>query len=54
MNKRQRELQAQIVELNKTAEGFMAEGEGRDLEKAAATYDKIDELQKEFDLEERR
>ena len=54
MNKRQRELQAQIVELTKTAEGYMAEGEGRDLEKAAATYDKIDNLQKEFDLEERR
>lgn len=54
MNKRQRELQAQIVELNKTAEGYMTEGEGRDLEKAAATYDKIDALQKEFDLEERR
>lgn len=54
MNKRQRELQAEIVKLNKAAEGYMAEGEGRDLEKAAATYDKIDELQKEFELEARR
>lgn len=54
MNKRQREIQAEIVRLNKTADGYMAEGEGRDLEKAAATFDKIDELQKEFDLEERR
>ena len=54
MNKRQRELQAEMVKLNKEADGYMAEGEGRDLEKAAATYDKIDELQKEFELEERR
>ena len=54
MNKRMRELQAQINELNKQADGYMAEGEGRDLTKAAECYDKIDELQKEFDLEARR
>ena len=54
MNKRMRELQAQINELNKQADGYMTEGEGRDLTKAAECYDKIDELQKEFDLEARR
>lgn len=54
MNKRMRELQAEMVKLNKEADGYMVEGEGRDLEKAAACYNKIDALQKEFDLEERR
>lgn len=54
MNKRMRELQAEMVQLNKQADGYMVEGEGRDLDKAAACYDKIDALQKEFDLEERR
>lgn len=54
MTKKMRELQNQILELTKTADGYMAEGEGRDLEKAEATYNKIDELQKEFDLEARR
>lgn len=54
MNKRQRELQALMVKEQKAADGYMVEGEGRDLEKAAACFDKIDEYQKEFDLEERR
>lgn len=54
MTKRQRELQTQMEELKKQADGFMTEGEGRDLDKAAECYDKIDNLQKEFDLEERR
>lgn len=54
MNKKMRELQAQMQELKKTADGFMAEGEGRDLDKAAECFDKIDALQKEFDLEDRR
>lgn len=53
MTKRMRELQAQIMELNKTAKGYMADGEGRDLDKAEETLNKIDELQKEFDLEAR-
>lgn len=53
MNKRQRELQALMVKEQKAAEGFMVEGEGRDLEKAAACFDKIDEYQKEFDMQER-
>lgn len=53
MNKKMRELQAEMVALNKEAEGYMVEGEGRNLEKANACYDKIDELQKEFDTEAR-
>ncbi len=53
MNKKMRELQARILELTDIVKGYMAEGEGRDLEKAEATLDKIDELQKEYDLEAR-
>ncbi len=54
MNKRMRELQAQIMEQKKAFEGFMAEGEGRDLDKAEAALNKLDELQKEYDLEARK
>ena len=53
MNKKMRELQAQILELTTETKGYMVEGEGRDLDKAEATMNKIDELQKEFDLEAR-
>ena len=53
MNKRMRELHAQIQELTETAKGYMVEGEGRDLAKAEETLDKIDALQKEYDLEAR-
>lgn len=53
MNKKMRELQAKILELTETAKGYMAEGEGRDLTKAEETLDKIDALQKEYDLEAR-
>lgn len=54
MNKKMRELQAQIMEQTKAFEGFMAEGEGRDLDKAEASLNKLDELQKEYDLEARK
>ncbi len=50
MNKKMRELQAEILELTKAADGFMAEGEGRNLEKAEETYDLIEAKQKELDL----
>lgn len=50
MNKRQRELQALMQQEQKAYDGYMVEGEGRDLTKAAACQDKIDEYQKEFDL----
>lgn len=53
MNKKMRELQAQILELTTEAKGYMGDGEGRDLDKAETTMNKIDELQKEFDLEAR-
>ena len=53
MNKRQRELQTLMIQEQKNYDGFMVEGEGRDLTKAAACLDKIDEYQKEFDLIER-
>ncbi len=53
MNKKMREIKAQITELTETAKGYLAEGEGRDLAKAEETLDKIDALQKEYDLEAR-
>lgn len=53
MNKKMRELKAQIMELTETAKGYMAEGEGRDLDKAEKALDQIDALQKEYDLEAR-
>lgn len=52
MNKKMRELQAQILELTASAKSFM-EGETKDLGKAEEIMNQIDELQKEFDLEER-
>ena len=53
MTKKMRELQAQILGLTETAKGYMVEGEGRDLAKAEETLNRIDELQKEYDLEAR-
>lgn len=53
MNKKMRELQAEIQELTKSAQGFMVEGEGRDLDKAEEALNMIDVLQKEYDLEAR-
>ena len=53
MNKRQRELQALMIQEQNNYDGYMVEGEGRDLTKAAACLDKIDDYQKEFDLIER-
>jgi HK97 family phage major capsid protein len=54
MNKRMRELQDQITAKYKEAEGYMAEGENRDLAKAEALMNEADDLQKEFDLEARK
>lgn len=53
MTKRMRDLQAQILQKNQAVQTCMAEGEGRDLAKAEALLNEIDELQKEFDLEAR-
>lgn len=52
MNKKMRELQAQIMQKTKEAQSFM-EGENKDLEKAEALLNEADALQKEFDLEAR-
>jgi HK97 family phage major capsid protein len=53
MNKRMRELREEINDLTKTAKGYMVEGEGRDLDKAAETFDLIDAKEKEYELEAR-
>lgn len=53
MNKRMRELQEQIQKKHAEAQGYMAEGEGKDLDKATKAMDEADALQKEFDLEAR-
>jgi HK97 family phage major capsid protein len=45
-----RELQAQIQQKHQEAQGYMAEGENKDLTKAEALLNEADELQKEFDL----
>ena len=52
MNKRMRELQAQITSKTAEAKGFM-DGENKDIVKANAILDEVDVLQKEFDTEER-
>ena len=52
MNKRMRELQAQITAKTAEAKGFM-DGENKDITKANAILDEVDALQKEFDTEER-
>ena len=52
MTKKMRELQNQILQKKKEAEVFMSE-EHKDLAKAEEVLNAIDELQKEFDLEER-
>lgn len=50
MNKRMRELQALITSKTAEAKGFM---DNKDIEKANATLDEVDALQKEFETEER-
>jgi HK97 family phage major capsid protein len=52
MNKRMRELQAQIIAKTAEAQSFMS-GENKDIVKANAKLDEVDALQKEFDTEER-
>lgn len=53
MTKRMRELQDEIQQLHKDAQACMAEGENKDLAKAEELMNKIDDKQKEFDLEAR-
>lgn len=53
MNKRMREIQAEILKKNAAVDSYLTAGEGRDLDKAEATLNEIDALQKEYKLEER-
>lgn len=52
MNKKMREILAQIQAKTAEAKGFM-EGENKDVAKANALMDEVDSLQKEFDTEKR-
>lgn len=52
MNKKMRELQAQMLALTEEAKSFM-DGENKDLVKAEDLMNQVDALQKEFDLEAR-
>ena len=52
MNKKMRELQAQITAKTAEAKSFM-DGENKDITKANAILDEVDALQKEFETEER-
>ena len=52
MNKRMREIQAQITAKTAEAKSFM-DGENKDIVKANAILDEVDALQKEFETEER-
>ena len=52
MNKKMRELQAQMMAKAAEAKGY-TEGETKDLDKAQALLDEIDALQKEYDIEAR-
>lgn len=53
MNKKMREILANIQAKTAEAKGFMAEGENKDVAKANALMDEVDALRKEFDLEKR-
>jgi HK97 family phage major capsid protein len=52
MNKKMREILAQIEAKTNEAESFM-DGENKDVVKATALMDEVDALQKEFDLEKK-
>ena len=53
MNKKMRDIQAKIQAKLKEVKD-LTEGENKDLEKAAALLDEIDELDKEYNIEERK
>lgn len=53
MNKKMREIFAKMEQKRLMAKGFMEDGENKDLAKAEALLNEVDELQKEFDLEKR-
>ena len=53
MTKKMRDLLDKIQKKHAEAKTYMVEGEGRDLTKAEALMNEADDLQKEYDLEER-
>lgn len=53
MNKKMREILAKIEEKAAQAKAFMTDGENKDVNKANALLDEIDELEKEYKTEER-
>ena len=53
MNKKMRELQADIMALKEKAQSALVEGEGRDLDAAAKALDELEAKQKELALETR-
>lgn len=53
MNKKMREILAQIESKTAEAKSFMADGENKDVEKATAIMDEVDALRKEYEAEKR-
>ncbi|MBO3443408.1 phage major capsid protein [Clostridium sp. CCUG 7971] len=53
MNKKMRELLSKIEQKGLMAKGFMEDGENKEIEKASKLLNEIEELQKEYDLEEK-
>lgn len=53
LNKKMRQLKEQMNQKTTQAKAFLADGEGKDVEKATALLDEVDKLQKEYDAEEK-
>ncbi len=53
INKKMRQLKEQMNQKTAQAKAFLADGEGKDVEKATALLGEVDELQKEYDAEEK-
>lgn len=53
MNKKMKELLAKIESKTTLAKSYMEDGEGKDVEKANAIISEIDDLQKEYDTEQK-
>ena len=53
LNKKMRSLREQINEKTAQAKAFLADGEGKDVDKAAALLDEAEKLEKEFEAEKK-
>ena len=53
LNKKMRQLKEQMNQKTAQAKAFLADGEGKDVEKATALLGEVDELQKEYSAEEK-